>query len=145
MVGRASLSPGRVLALAGALTAVGGLYQRVPGGGALWQAVGAAGRAAVIAGMALLLGAVFRPEQGRLIELSGAGLEHLVGWGAVLLAALHPDSPMLAAGALGLTVGASWDLVAAWRATSTGTAVPGADGRRREGAPVAAGVSERAR
>jgi hypothetical protein len=48
MVGRASLTPGRVLALLGLVVALGGLLQRAPEGGTHWGAIGGAGCSALI-------------------------------------------------------------------------------------------------
>jgi hypothetical protein len=124
MVGRVSLTPGRLVALLGLVVVLGGLRLRAPDAALQWVALGPAARSGVLVAASVLLLACFRPERGRRLDLAGGAVEQMAAWGAVALAIGRFTSDqgggtgalVVGAGAGLLLVGASWDLVAAWRA-----------------------------
>lgn len=146
MVGRVSLTPGRVVALLGLVVALGGLRLRAPDAAFHWVALDPATRFGVLVAVAALLLACFRPEWSRRMDLAGAAVEQAVACGGVALAIGRFTSDqggrgagvlVLGAGACLLLVGATWDLVAAWR-TSGGGAGSDAGGPSRDAAPTGA-------
>lgn len=124
MVGRASLTPGRVVALLGLVAVLSGLATPARDGQRHWEQVDGAVRQAVVAATAVLLAATFRPHSGRTVDVVGAAAEHVVAWSAVVLAANRlmaapgvrvAGGLVAATGAFLLVAGASWDLAEATR------------------------------
>jgi len=149
MVGRASLTPGRVLALLGAVVVLSGLVLRASDQASHWWSLGATGRVAVISATIVLVAAGFRPDRGRVSDLVGAAGEIAVAVAAVVLAATRlmsglgeagPGVVVISLGACALLAGASWDVAEAVHAP----AVRARGGPAPRAARLPAGVVERA-
>jgi hypothetical protein len=122
---KTSMTPGRVVALAGLTVGAASLYLGAgseDGSPTLWRDLGDVGRIAVIAGCAVIIALLFRPEARRWIDVTGASLAVVAACSAAamsgsrLLASVDGSDGrglgalLLVAGTIVLLAGVSWDL-----------------------------------